>query len=516
MAPNETCGRGGTEVTTETSVRRLHVDRALLAEGWRTDVTVTVDGRTIAAVATDTPAPPDARRIGGIAIPALPNVHSHAFQRAMAGLAERQGGPGSDPFRRHERQDASAGGKGSDPVDSFWTWREVMYRFLARLTPDDIEAVAALAYVEMLEAGFTSVGEFHYLHNAPDGSRYADPAETAGRIVAAAAATGIGLTLLPCFYAHGGCGGKPAAPGQARFLSDLNSFARLMEASRTHVAALDGATLGIAPHSLRAVDASELEALCAAFPAGPIHIHAAEQEKEVEECLAWSGARPVQWLLDNMGVDARWCLIHCTHMTADETERLARSGAVAGLCPITEANLGDGIFPATEFAQAGGRIAVGSDSNVRVAANEELRTLEYGQRLRHRRRHCLGAPGASTGRTIYDAARLGGAQALRRKPPRDLAPPPAFPPEARGLTPAQSDGLAAGQTADIVVLDENDPALAARSDDAALDAWIFSAGQVVRHVFAAGRPVVIDGRHVHGEHIRSRYAAAVSRLLRDL
>jgi formiminoglutamate deiminase len=373
-----------------------------------------------------------------------------------------------------------------------------MYRLLARMRPEDIEAVTALAYVEMLEAGFTRVGEFHYLHNAPDGSRYADPAETAGRIVAAARATGIGLTLLPCFYAHGGCGGKPATPGQVRFLSDLDGFHRLMDLSRAHVATLDGAKLGMAPHSLRAVDGPELKALCAAFATGPVHIHAAEQEREVAECLAWSGARPVQWLLDNMGVNARWCLVHATHMTEDETQRLARSGAVAGLCPITEANLGDGIFPAVGFLQAGGRYAIGSDSNVRIAANEELRTLEYSQRLRDRRRNRLGSPGASTGRAIHEAARTGGMQALGQE------------------DAARIYGLAVGQIADIVVLDETDPALVARPDDASLDAWIFAAGQVVRHVLAAGRHLVMDGRHVGADRVRSRYAATVRRLLQDL
>ena len=286
--------------------------------------------------------------------------------------------------------------------DSFWTWREVMYRFLASMTPDDIEAVAAWAYVEMLEAGFTTVGEFHYLHNAPDGTHYADPAETGGRIVAAAEMSGIGLALLPSFYAHGGCGGQPPTPGQARFLFEVDSFWRLLESSRRHVERLEGATLGIAPHSLRAVDAPELRALVERWTAGPIHIHAAEQAREVEDCVAWSGARPVQWLLDNMGLDARWCLIHCTHMTPDESARLAKSGAVAGLCPITEANLGDGIFEAPRFAAAGGRFAVGTDSNVRIALNEELRTLEYGQRLREQKRNRLGPIGASTGRHLFD------------------------------------------------------------------------------------------------------------------
>jgi formimidoylglutamate deiminase len=458
-------------------VKRLYFDKALLAEGWRSNVTVSIDGRTIAATAANTPAPPDAERLAGIAIPGLANVHSHAFQRAMAGLAERQG----------------------PTEDSFWTWREVMYRFLAQMTPDDIQAVAAVAYMEMLEAGFTHVGEFHYLHNAPDGSRYADPAETAGRIVGAAQATGIGLTLLPSFYAHGGCGGKPPTSGQARFVSSLDGFARLMESSRAHIAALEGARLGIAPHSLRAVDASELAALAAQYPDGRIHIHAAEQEKEVEECLAWSGARPVEWLLDNAPVDDRWCIIHATHMTAVETARLARSGAVAGLCPITESNLGDGIFPATRFLAAGGRIAVGSDSNVRIAANEELRTLEYSQRLRDRRRNRLGSPGLSTGRTLYDAALRGGMEAL------------ALVPLGVGAEP----GLAPGQCADIVVLDTDDPALIGRSGDTALDSWIFAAGRPVRHVLAAGRHVVSDGRHIHAEQIRARYAAAVRRLLQE-
>jgi formiminoglutamate deiminase len=451
-------------------VLHIHVGRALLEEGWRRDVSISIDGRTIATVAPGSPPAPGAQRFAGIAVPGVANVHSHAFQRAMAGLVERRG----------------------PEDDSFWTWREVMYRFLAAMTPDDIEAVAAWAYVEMLEAGFTSVGEFHYLHNAPDGTRYADPAETGGRIVAAAAASGIGLALLPCFYAHGGCGGKPATPGQARFLSDLDGFWRLVDASRGHLTRLDGTVLGIAPHSLRAVDAPEMQALVAAWPAGPIHIHAAEQVREVDECLAWSGARPVEWLLDHMGLDARWCLIHCTHMTRAESDRLARSGAVAGLCPVTEANLGDGIFEAPRFAEAGGRFAVGSDSNVRIALAEELRTLEYGQRLRERKRNRLGPMGASTGRHLFDAVRRGGAQAL-------------------GLA---SGAIAAGQAADIVILDEAHPALVARDGDALLDSWVFAAGEgTISEVFAAGRHVVVEGRHVNREPIRQRYAGTLRRLL---
>jgi formiminoglutamate deiminase len=250
--------------------RAIGVARALLDTGWAEDVLITIDGTVIKSVAAAVPPPPSAERGSGIAIPGAGNLHSHSFQRAMAGLAERRG----------------------DRDDSFWTWREVMYRFLARMTPDDIEAVTAWLYAEMLEAGFTTVGEFHYLHNAPDGSRYAEPSETAGSIAAAASASGIGLTLLPCFYAHGGCGGQSPAEGQTRFLSDLDGFAKLMEGSRRHLTMLGRGVLGIAPHSLRAVTPDELTALLQQHPTGPVHIHAAEQTGEVEQCVAWSAARP--------------------------------------------------------------------------------------------------------------------------------------------------------------------------------------------------------------------------------
>jgi formimidoylglutamate deiminase len=453
-------------------VAEIHVARALVGDEWRRDVLITVAGRTITAVTPDSAPTAGSQRFAGVAVPGVVNVHSHAFQRAMAGLVERRG----------------------PEDDSFWTWREVMYRFLASMTPDDIEAVAAGAYVEMLEAGFTTVGEFHYLHNASDGTHYADPAETGGRIVAAAEMSGVGLALLPSFYAHGGCGGQPPTSWQARFLFDLDGFWRLLESSRRHIERLEGATLGIAPHSLRAVDAPELRALVEQWNAGPIHIHAAEQAREVEDCVAWSGARPVQWLLDNIGLDARWCLIHCTHMTPDESARLAKSGAVAGLCPVTEANLGDGIFEATRFAAADGRFAVGTDSNVRIALNEELRTLEYGQRLREQKRNRLGPIGASTGRHLFDSARRGGAQAL-------------------GLA---SGSLAVGQTADIVVLDEGHPVLVGRGGDQIIDSWLFAAGDgVVRDVFAGGQRVVAEGRHVRRDDIRRRFAVTMRRLMED-
>jgi formiminoglutamate deiminase len=447
----------------------IHAPVALLEGGWHRDVLIAIAERTIATVTANTSPPPGAERLTGIAVPGIANVHSHAFQRAMAGLAE--------------------GLRGGD--DGFLGWRRVLYRFLGLLTPDDVEAIAAWVYVEMLEAGFTSVGEFHYLHHDRNGAPFAEPAEMAGRLVQAAAASGIGLTLLPAFYAHGGCGGAPPQPGQERFLCDLDGFLALMEGSARHAARLPGTILGIAPHSLRAVAAGELAGLVARHADGPIHIHAAEQAAEVEECLAWSGARPVAWLLDNMPVDGRWCLVHATHMHAEESARLAASGAVAGLCPITEANLGDGIFEAVRFLEAGGRIAVGSDSNLRVSAIEELRMLEYGQRLRDRKRNRLAACGTSTGRRLFDAARHGGARALGRA----------------------CGAIAPGQVADIVVLDAAHPALLGRSGDQVLDAWIFAGGDgVIGDVFVAGRRVVAGGRHSDRAAIGARFAACLARL----
>ena len=370
---------------------KLHFATALLADGWRDDVRVTVEKGVIAAVEPGMP-PDGATRFVGAAIPGLPNLHSHAFQRGMAGLAERRG-PGAD---------------------SFWTWREVMYRFLDRLTPDDVEAIAAWAYVEMLEAGFTAVAEFHYLHHAPDGRPYANLAETAERIAAAASEAGIGLTLLPVLYSHGNFGGAPASPGQRRFLNDRDGFERLVEGSARALDALPDARLGVAPHSLRAVGLDDLRWLGERWPDGPLHIHVAEQTKEVEDCLAVHGRRPIELLAETVALDGRWCLIHATHAEPHEIDLIAGSGAVAGLCPVTEANLGDGVFDATRFLDRGGRFGVGSDSLVRISAAEELRALEYAQRLRHRSRNALGAPGRSTGRRLYDAACAGGGQALRQ------------------------------------------------------------------------------------------------------
>lgn len=449
---------------------RLIFDHALLPDGWARDVAVTVRDGVIEAVAPGAEPQAADRRVSGVALPGLPNLHCHAFQRAMAGLAETRGPTG----------------------DSFWTWRQVMYRFLGALTPEDVEAVAAFAYMEMLEGGFTTVGEFHYLHHDADGRPYANLAEMCERIAAAATETGIGLTLLPSLYAQGGVGGQPPVPGQRRFLNDPERFLRLVEGARKAVAGLPAARVGVAPHSLRAVTPEQLRTVLDAMPDGPVHIHAAEQVKEVEDCVAWSGLRPVEWLLANAPVDARWCLIHTTHMTPDETLRLARSGAVSGLCPLTEGSLGDGVFDGVRFGESGGLFGVGTDSNIEITAPGELKQLEYSQRLAHLGRNMMAlTEGEHTGRRLYDAALAGGARAMGR-------PIGAIAPEMR---------------ADFVVLDGEHPDLAAVSGDRWLDAYVFTAGRAaIGSVFVGGEQVVEGGRHRARAAITRRYVDVLRRV----
>jgi formimidoylglutamate deiminase len=449
--------------------RELFFDHALLPTGWARDVRIAVADGLIASVA-DGAARDGAKHVAGIAIPGIPNLHCHAFQRAMAALAERRG----------------------PQADSFWTWREVMYRFLARLTPDDVEAIAAFAYVEMLEAGFTTVGEFHYLHHDIDGRPYADIGEMAARIAAASRQTGIGLTLLPSFYAYGGFGGTPPTDGQRRFINDPNRFLKLVERTCATAAPLPGVRVGIAPHSLRAVTPQTLRVVCDAMPDGPIHIHAAEQTKEVEDGIAALGRRPVEWLLEHAGLDARWCVIHATHTTEHEVRALATSGATVGLCPLTEASLGDGIFAGADYLAAGGAFGIGTDSNIQIDAAAELRQLEYGQRLAHRSRNVMTThEGESTGRRLFSSALTGGARALQQP----------------------IGALAAGHRADIVLLDADHPDLASRQGDQWLDAWIFTTGRAaVKSVIVRGETVVEGGRHEMRPAIETKYRTTVTQL----
>ncbi|MFN3560155.1 MAG: formimidoylglutamate deiminase [Brevundimonas sp.] len=453
----------------EAAAHSLFFRRALLPQGWAGNVRITVADGAVSAVETDA-----VRGAGeadlGVVLPGLSNVHSHAFQRAMAGLTEE---------------------RGPTEGDDFWSWRALMYRFLDRGGPEEIEAITALAFAEMLEGGFTRVGEFHYLHNDPEGRTYADRGELAGRIAGAADQTGIGLTLLPVFYAHAGFGGTAPAHGQRRFINDIDGFAKLMDDSWRIASALPDAVVGVAPHSLRAVTPEEIAAVVPMAGDGPVHIHAAEQTKEVQDCLDWSGARPVEWLLDHVGLDRRWCLIHATHLTADETSRMAASGAVAGLCPVTEANLGDGVFPAVEFLAQGGAFGVGTDSNVLIDAAGELRALEYSQRLTRRGRAVLADREASTGGTLYRRALAGGAQATG------------------GTT-----GIAVGQAADFVTLETDDLAYAGRNDDALLDSLVFAGPKrAIRTVWRRGRVVVENGRHVGRDAIEARYRRALDAVL---
>ncbi|UOM35018.1 formimidoylglutamate deiminase [Acuticoccus sp. I52.16.1] len=441
---------------------------ALLDDGWARGVALTLDGGRITAV--ERGVPETGRRVE-VLLPAPTNLHSHAFQRAMAGLTE---------FR------------GPDPSDSFWTWRQLMFRFLDRLTPDHVEAIAAFVQMEMLEAGYGAGVEFHYLHHAPGGTPYANLGEMSARIAAAATTSGIGLTLLPVLYQQGGCDGRPLAPGQIRFGNAIDAFAALMEAAGTSVAALPpDARLGLAVHSLRAVAPDPMRQVLERFGDGPIHMHLAEQVPEVVEVEAALGARPVRWALDNLPLDPRWCLIHCTQMEPAETLGLAATGAVAGLCPITESNLGDGIFDGVRYLAAGGRIGVGSDSNIRIALAEELRTLEHSQRLKHRGRAMLAEPSRSTGRRLWEEVAAGGAQAAGRDCGR----------------------IAPGALADLVALDGSGVDLAGLSGDMRIDAFVFAAmDRCVADVWSAGRHMVTEGRHVRREAITTAYRRALTDL----
>ena len=449
---------------------------ALLPDGWADDVLFDlsaegdIDGVHVAVAPADIPS--GAVRCAGPVVPGMPNLHSHAFQRAMAGLAERSGPSG----------------------DSFWTWRQVMYDFVGRLTPEQAEAIAAQLYVEMLKSGYTAVAEFHYLHHAPDGRPYDDLAEMSRRVMAAAQRSGLGITHLPVLYGFSGFGGQVAGEGQRRFLNDSDRFQKLLEILVKDAASNPQARVGIAPHSLRAVTPETLglatEGLNRLDPGAPIHIHIAEQIREVEDCIAWSGQRPVDWLYDNVEVGRRWCLIHATHMSEAETARLAASGAVAGICPTTEANLGDGLFPAREFLAQDGGWGIGSDSHISISPVEELRWFEYGQRLIHRGRNLLapGGEGHSVGASLYKSALAGGAQALGRRVGR----------------------LEGGCRADFLVLDAQAPCLLGKSGDLLLDAAIF-AGNInpVRDVMVGGQWVVQEGRHREEVDILRNFRAAL-------
>lgn len=451
---------------------QIFAKQALLPEGWASNVLVSIaaDG-TLADVRTEMSAS-GAQQVATL-LPAPVNAHSHAFQRAMAGLTER---------------------RGPDPTDSFWTWRALMFRFLDHLTPEQVEAIAAFVQMEMLEAGYATNVEFHYLHHQPGGAPYANLSELSQRIARAAAETGIGLTLLPVHYQFGGLDKRPLGAGQIRFGTDLDQFARLYEGASAAVRTLPAdCRMGVAPHSLRAVAPESLPVL-AGLSDGPLHMHLAEQTAEVAEVEAALGCRPVEWVLDNMGPDAGMTFIHCTRMLPHETEALARSGAVAGLCPITESNLGDGIFDGVRWLAQGGAISIGSDSNIRISLSEELRTLDYSQRLRDRTRAALATEQHSTARRILDAALHGGALSAGRK----------------------TGQIATGYLADLMALEGDHADLEGATGDTVLDMFVFAGDdRMVQEVWSAGRHMVQNGQHIKRAQIEHAYRTAM-RTLKDV
>ena len=451
----------------------IFANRAFLDGRWTENLRVEIENGHISRLTPNASAEVEDTRVDTL-LPALANLHSHAFQRAMAGMTE---------YRLAGR-------------DSFWTWRDLMYRFTAHLTPDQVQAIAALVYLEMQEAGYASVGEFHYLHHQPDGQPYDRLAELSDRIMAAAAETGIGLTHLPVLYSYAGVGEKPLEHGQARFGNDVERFCALVDQARGALPNLPtDCRVGIAPHSLRATSPADLARVVAAQGGGPIHIHIAEQPKEVAEVQAGLGARPVEWLLVNAAVNDNWCLIHATHMTNEETRALASSGAVAGLCPVTEANLGDGPFNGPTYLEERGVFGVGSDSNVLISLTEELRVLEYSQRLRDLSRNVLVVGEGSVGQTIYTNAAQGGARALGRN----------------------AGQIAEGKLADLVAIDSQDPALCALRPEQLLDGLVFAAkDHVVTDLWSAGRHQVQNGRHVDRDQIIANYRTAMQALLSGL
>jgi formimidoylglutamate deiminase len=436
-------------------VKKYFARDALLPGGWARDVVISVDDGEIIAAASGAR---EGEALAGPVLPGMANLHSHAFQRGMAGLAEVRG----------------------SGEDDFWTWRELMYRFVERVTPEQARAIARHLYIELLKHGYTAVAEFHYLHQ---------PEDMLGAHLEAALEAGIAITALPSLYRWSGFGKRALQPRQKRFDSTVGQILAAMRA----VPLSADVRAGVAPHSLRAVDPAALKELLAEIPPdAPIHIHAAEQTKEVDECVAALGKRPVEWLLANQRLNERWCVVHATDMVADEVNALAKTGAVAGLCPSTEANLGDGIFALLAYRAAGGRYGIGGDSHVSRDPAEELRLLEYAQRLMHRKRNLVTGRSSAVGTTLWSEAAAGGAQALGR---------------AMGA-------IAPGRRADLVVLDGEHADLEGRTGDAIANALVFcGSGPLVRDVMVAGRWVIEGGRHTAEERAAEAYKGAVKALV---
>ena len=439
--------------------------KALLPDGWTDNVRLTLDGGHISAVEPGV-APGNDEALGYL-IPGLCNAHSHAFQRALAG---------------HTEQRSPAG------RDNFWSWRERMYELAGRVSAEALTAIARQAYCEMLRSGYTSVAEFHYLHRDPTDGNATDTMFEA--IVTAARDSGIRLTYVPVHYERAGFEDPEPTSRQATFAMSVDEFLRHFErvASRSG----DTLTIGIGAHSLRAVSRNSLERIAEVAATGiPMHLHIAEQQREVRQCFTSYGRRPVRWLLENFDVRDNWSLVHATHMDDEEIVALAKSGAVAVLCPSTEANLGDGLFPLHRYLAAGGRIAIGSDSHMSINPFEELRWLEYGQRLVSQSRNVASLRESHVGSELFSRVHEGGAL-------------------ASGQTVV---GIETGAPADIVVLNDEDPMLAGHNDDSRLDALVFSGYPLpVERVMVDGKWCVVDAAHVDRDRARTEFAAMLETL----
>ncbi len=447
--------------------------QALLETGWEKDVLFKVCDGYFESIQPNSTPPSHAVYLDGFMLPTMANVHSHAFQRIMAGAAEVS----------------------LNPNDSFWSWRDLMYKVVQKLSPEDAQIIATQLYIDMLKAGYTQVGEFHYLHHAQQGKSYSQPEEMALRIIEAANVSGIGLTLLPVLYSHSGFGGQSPAAGQSRFIHSTESYLDLQEACGKVLVDQPLHRLGICFHSLRAVTQSQIDTVLQTLDQNRvIHIHIAEQQKEVQDCLNWSGQRPVEWLHNNVGLNDRWCLVHATHLNQQEVKDIAKNRAVAGLCLTTEANLGDGIFPAVAFEQAKGRWGIGSDSHVSLSIVEELRTLEYGQRLRDQQRNRLYRPDQTrVGDNLFTQALQGGNQACDVRL-----------------------GLKVGHRADFMVLDSSHPFMAASKPEDVLNRWLFACNEnLIKDVFVAGKQVIKAFRHEQDDLSRLAFTQVIKKVMYD-
>lgn len=453
---------------------KLYAENILIGSQWQTDKTLSIDAKGLIS-SIEAGRDPQARLMNGPVIPGMVNCHSHAFQRAFAGYSEYRG----------------------KTEDSFWSWRDIMYRFVAKMTPEDAHSVASFVYTEMLKAGYTSVAEFHYLHHQAGGAHYDDPAEMSHQIINAASTTGIALTHLPVLYSFAGFGEVAPSKAQARFIHSTEDYLKLIDQLNETYSNQENFRLGIAPHSLRAVSESQLKEIVAHIRAinknAPIHIHISEQMQEVNDCLRHYGQRPVEWLLNNYSMDENWCLIHATHLTDSETKQLAKSGGVVGICPLTEGNLGDGIFPTVEYLGFGGKFAIGSDSHIGINVAEELRLLEYGQRLtRNQRAVLVDENCSSVGQYLYTKAARDGANAI-----------------------GQNVGeIAIGKRADLVVLDSEHPSMFSKQESYILDAAIFACSELpVKDVYVAGKQVIDSGQHQSQSEVTEKYKSVLARIV---